>query len=205
MARPLHSVDMLGEGSSTFPNARGWCNTVDGSVELAEFRALYDHFFPLVWRWASHLGVPRDARDDVVQEVFLTIHGKLDQFEARSSLKSWVFGVTVRVTRNYRRRKSTGPSGDGCEMDALPDEVAQPEAEAEHGEALTLLQQILNELDADRREVFVLAEFEQLSILEIAAVLHLNSNTVSSRLRRAREDVRAAWGRAKARDQWRSR
>lgn len=196
---------MLGEESHTFPLARGWCNSSDGSVELAEFRALYDHFFPLVWRWASHLGVPRDALDDVVQEVFLTIHGKRDQFEGRSSLKSWVFGVTVRVTRNYRRRKSAGPSGDGCEMDDLPDKLAQPEAEAEQGEALTLLQQILNELDADKREIFVLADLDQLTTLEIAELLQLNSNTVTSRLRRARDEVRAAWERAKARDQWRSR
>jgi RNA polymerase sigma-70 factor, ECF subfamily len=63
----------------------------------------------------------------------------------------------------------------------------------------------LNELDEEKREVFILAELEQLSMNEIATLLAISSNTVASRLRLAREEVREAWERAKARDQWRLR
>jgi len=177
-------------------------------VETADFRALYDELCPLVWGWVARLGIPRDAIDDVVQEVFLTIYGKLDTFEGRSSLATWVFAITIRVARNYRRRRSAGASGDDSdfdELDALPAHVVHPEAAAEQTEALTLLQQILGELDVEKREVFVLAEIEQLSAPEIASILEISPNTVTSRLRLAREEVRAAWERAKARDQWRLR
>lgn len=196
---------MLGGDGLTFPQLRGWRASVDGSVEMADFRALYDHFYPLVWRWVARVGVPGDAREDVVQEVFLTIYGKLDTFEARSSMKTWVLAITVRVTQGYRRRRRTGPTGDGCEVDALPDRIAHPEAAAQQNEALGFLQQVLNELDDEKREVFILAELEQLSMNEIATLLAISSNTVASRLRLAREEVREAWERAKARDQWRLR
>jgi len=196
---------VLAGDSLSLPHSRSRCTATDDAAETTDFRALYDQFFPLVWKWAARFGIPRDALDDVVQEVFLAIHAQLGQFEGRSSLKTWVFGVTLGVTRNYRRKRTTGPAGDGCEMDSLPDSVAHPEAAAAHTEALSLLQRILNELDVEKREVFILAELEQLSLAEIATLLQISSNTVTSRLRLAREAVQMRWERAKARDQWRSR
>jgi len=176
-------------------------------VETGDFRALYEHFLPLVGRWVARLGIPRHALEDVVQEVFLTIYGKVDQFEERaeSSLRSWVFGVTIRVTRNYRRKRTAGPAGEDEKVDVVADAAANPEVAAQQTEVLTLLQQILNELDVEKREVFVLAELEQLSAPEIATLLEISSNTVASRLRLAREEVRVAWARAQARDEWRLR
>ena len=192
----------------SFSQPRRRCTSSDGSVETADFRALYDELCPLVWRWVARLGIPGHAIEDVVQETFLTIYAKLDAFEGRAALTTWAFAVTIRVTRNYRRRRSAGPVGDEADdevLDGLPAQAAHPETSAEQTEALTLLQRILNELDVEKREVFVLAELEQLSAPEIATILEISTNTVASRLRAAREEVRAAWDRAKARDQWRLR
>ncbi|MBX3262478.1 MAG: RNA polymerase sigma factor [Labilithrix sp.] len=183
-----------------------------GRVELgtredgADFLELYEQYLPLVWRWAARLGVPRHSLDDAVQEVFLTLYGRLDDFEGRSSLKSWVFAVTFRVVRNFRRRRGSAPAGDDeTEVDAIAAEGVHPEAAATQSEAVTLLQSILDGLDDDKREVFVMAELEGLTATEIGHLLGVSSNTVASRLRHAREEVRAAWERAKARDAWRLR
>lgn len=174
--------------------------------DRADFLELYEQYFPLVWRWAARLGVPRHSLDDVVQEVFLTLYGRLGDFEGRSSLKSWVFGVTFGVVRNFRRRRSSGPAGDdGVEVDAIAAEGKHPEATATQNEAISLLQSILDGLDDEKREVFVMAELEGLNATEIGHILGVSSNTVASRLRHAREEVRAAWERAKARDAWRLR
>ncbi len=209
VAERLHEQYVAGaETLPSFSQPRRRCTSSDGYVETADFRALYDELSPLVWRWVARLGIPAHAIDDVVQETFLTIYARLDAFEGRAALTTWAFAVTIRVTRNYRRRRSVGPVGDESdveELDALPAEDAHPEAVAEHAESLTLLQQILNGLDVDKREVFVLAELEQLSAPEIATILEISTNTVASRLRVAREEVRAAWDRATARDQWRLR
>ena len=172
----------------------------------ADFLELYEQYFPLIRRWAARLGVPQHSLDDVVQEVFLTLYGRLDDFEGRSSLKSWIFSVTFRVVRNFRRRRSTRPAGDDeSEVDAIAAEGVHPEAAATQSEAITLLQSILDGLDDEKREVFVMSELEGLNATEIGQVLGVSSNTAASRLRHAREEVRAAWERAKARDAWRLR
>jgi RNA polymerase sigma-70 factor (ECF subfamily) len=172
----------------------------------AEFHELYEEYFPLVWRWAARLGVPQHSLDDAVQEVFLTVYGRLDDFEGRSSLKSWIFAITFRVVRNFRRRRSSGPTGnDDAEVDSIAGGGVHPEAAATQNEAMTLLQSILDSLDDEKREVFVMAELEGLNATEIGHLLGVSSNTVASRLRHAREEVRAAWERAKARDAWRLR
>jgi RNA polymerase sigma-70 factor, ECF subfamily len=180
---------------------------VAAAVEGQDFRSLYEEYFPLVWRWATRLGVMPSSLDDVVQEIFLTIYTRVDEFEGRSSLKTWIFGVTLGVTRNYRRRRGAGLTGDGSvELDAfVADGGPHPEAVAQQSEEMALLNTILDGLDDEKREVFVLAELEELSMTEIAQILGLNPNTVSSRLRLARQAVRAAWERAAMRDGWRLR
>jgi len=172
-----------------------------------DFRALYDEYFPVVWRWAMRLGVPASALDDVVQEIFLAIYMRIGEFEGRSSLKTWIFGVTLGVTRNFRRRRATRPTGDasGSELDAVPERAPHPEAVAQQSEEIARLQRILDGLDDEKREVFVLAELEGFSTSEIAEVTGATPNTVSSRLRLARQAVRTAWERADARDTWRLR
>ncbi|OJY16915.1 MAG: hypothetical protein BGO98_12085 [Myxococcales bacterium 68-20] len=179
---------------------------MDTSEESPDFLGLYERYFPLVWRWAARFGVPHHSLDDVVQEVFLTLYKRLDDFEGRSSLRSWIFAVTYRVVSNFRRRRGSRPAGDGdAEVDAIAAEGVHPEAAATQSEAITLLQSILDDLDDEKREVFVMAELEGLNATEIGHLLGVSSNTVASRLRHAREQVRAAWERAKARDAWRLR
>ena len=72
-------------------------------------------------------------------------------------------------------------------------------------QAAELLIRVLQELDQDSREVFVLAELEEMTAVEIGEILSLSPNTVSSRLRAARRAFDASVRRNMARDQWRIR
>jgi len=67
------------------------------------FDAVYREHFAFVWRAAKRLGVGDGALDDVVQEVFVVVHRRLDGFEGRSSLKTWLFGIALRIVRDHRR------------------------------------------------------------------------------------------------------
>jgi RNA polymerase sigma-70 factor (ECF subfamily) len=64
---------------------------------------------------------------------------------------------------------------------------------------------VLDAMRKERREVFILAELEEMSVADIAAAVGANSNTVYSRLRAARADFERAVGRARAKDRWRFR
>lgn len=159
------------------------------------FQAIYAEHLDLVWRSLRSLGVREASVEDAVQDVFLVIHRRFESFDARSSFRTWVFGIVLRVARNHRR---TDQRKGGCaSLDAVP-EVADgrpgPHEEAVTAEALRTLSLVLDRLDEEKREVFVLAELEQMSAPEIAETLGIKVNTVYSRLRVARSAFEAAVG-----------
>lgn len=174
------------------------------------FDDVYDEHFAFVWRSARALGVPDHAVDDVAQEIFVTVHARLDDFEGRSSLRTWIYGIARNVVRAHRRagrKHDRGAPNEGpVDPDSLFDPLEKdPENRAARAQAARVLVALLDTLDDDKREVFVLAELEQLTVPEIADMLAEKPNTVYSRLRLAREAFAAATERHRARDTWRSK
>jgi RNA polymerase sigma-70 factor, ECF subfamily len=161
--------------------------------------AIYDEHFDFVWRSLRRLGVPADALDDALQEVFLVVHRRLSDFEQRSTLTTWLFGIAMRVARDQaRKRQKYGPLR---ELDAeLEDPDARsPLEDAARSEARDLLYLLLGALDEDKRAAFILAEIEGMSVPEIATGLGVNVNTLMSRVRAARREFEAALARHRAR------
>jgi RNA polymerase sigma-70 factor (ECF subfamily) len=175
-------------------------------AETVHFEAVYDDYFPFVWRSVLRLGVPAAQMDDVVQEIFLVVHRKLPGFEGRSTLKTWLYGIALRVARVHRIRARQAAAAEILDADDVraPD-AARPDEQAQSAEAARVVDALLDELDDDQREVFVLAELEQLTAPEIAEALGLKLNTVYSRLRLARAAFAEAAARHRARDGWRMR
>jgi RNA polymerase sigma-70 factor (ECF subfamily) len=175
------------------------------TFEALSFEEVYGAHFGFVWRSAKRLGARDASLDDVVQEVFVVVHRRLADFEGRSSLRTWLFGITLRVVRDHRR--SVRRRDPGCEVDpdTLRADESGPAETAERAEAVRLLHALLDQLDDDRREVFVMAELEQMTMPEIADALGLNVNTAHARLRAARQEFEQALARHRARDMWRSK
>jgi RNA polymerase sigma-70 factor (ECF subfamily) len=177
----------------------------------ATFAQLYESHFAFVWGSARRLGTPEASVDDIVQEIFVVAHRRLAKFEGRSSLKTWLFGIILNVVRAHRRSLRAKhphllrPGVRGDDIERLADTAAGPHEHATKVEAARLVDQLLDALDDDKREVFVLAELEQMSVPEIASSLALPVNTVYSRLRLAREEFAAGAARHRARDEWRMR
>lgn len=168
--------------------------------EALALEDIYDAHFDFVWRSARRMGVAPAHVDDVVQEVFLVAHRRLDDFERRSTVKTWLFGILLRVVsdhrRTLRRKGGLAPLPEGL---AAPDE-AGPAARTEHRQRVALLHALLETLDEDKRAVFVLAELEQMTAPEIAESLGVKLNTVYSRLRVARKKFEEALARHRARE-----
>jgi RNA polymerase sigma-70 factor (ECF subfamily) len=161
----------------------------------ASFEQVYEEFFDFVYRNARRLGVPPSAADDVVQEVFVVLHRRLPEYDGRATLQSWVYGILANTVRDYRRafRRKQGPlvAVERDEQLGPASSRTSPEQRAQLKQDLTLLMQLLNELPEAQRELIVLADLEQLSMPEICDCLGGNSNTVYSRLRVARENLKA--------------
>jgi len=163
------------------------------------FAQVYEAHVRFVWRTLRRLGVPDKDCDDAVQDVFLVVHRRLDEFRPEAPLKHWLFRITSRIARDYRR---SGRRKDPAQHGLIPvagDEHADsqqrsPVDAAERSAAARLIHEMLQQLDDSKREAFILAELEQMTAPEIAQTLDIPLNTVYSRLRRARLDFEAALG-----------
>jgi len=167
------------------------------ALTATAFAAVYDQHVSFVWRCARHLGAPALVIEDVVQDVFIAVYERLPAFEGRSSLKTWLFAITLRVVRRYRQPRADGGTAEAPLEAALvehPDSTvrADPYEVLIRQEAAHLVNNFLDSLDDKKRTVFVLAEIEQWTASEIAEALGTNVNTIYSRLRLAREAFRVA-------------
>ena len=161
-------------------------------IALAE---VYESHFDFVWRSARRLGVQAAQLEDVVQEVFIVAHRRLAQFEGRAALKTWLFGITRHVVRDHFRSARRKPLELLGQHEPADPHARDAEAQVEAQQDVRLLHALLAHLDQDKREVFVLAELEQMSAPEIAQAIDQNLNTVYARLRAARQAFDQALGR----------
>lgn len=163
------------------------------SQELPAFAAVYDEHFPFVWRNLRRLGVPERALRDATQDAFLVVHRRLGEYAGRGSLRAWLYSIVRRVASDYRRqqRRKGIAAADSTERLVDPTEPG-PEQRLLRGEALERLVELLGVLDADKRDVLVLVDLEDLSVVEAATALTINVNTAYARLRAAREVLRGA-------------
>lgn len=159
------------------------------------FREIFDENAPFVWRALRHLGVPDREVEDLCQEVFMVVHRKLNDFDGRSSLRTWIYGICFRAASEHRRRAHVRREEI---TDTIPDEGAPPHQpeELERKRAQALLQAALASLDEDKRAVFVLFELEGLSMAEVAEVVACPLQTAYSRLYAARKQCDEAFRRA---------
>jgi len=161
--------------------------------EPLEFTAVFRQHFDFVWRALRSFGVPDSVLDDAVQEVFISVHRRLPEFEGRSSLKTWIYSVAYRTAQNHRRavrRRDTSPLGSNL-VSAEPG----PGERLESAQAGRFVLDFLNQLPAERRDVFVLCVLEEMTAPDAAEILGVRLNTVYSRLRLARASFREALAR----------
>ncbi|HEY3449235.1 MAG TPA: sigma-70 family RNA polymerase sigma factor [Myxococcales bacterium] len=155
------------------------------------FEEIFRDYFGFAWTGLRRLGVAEASLDDAVQDVFLVVHRRLRDFERRSALKTWLYGIMLRVAHDHRRTRQR--KGESEPLDeGLADRRPGPLEAAARAEGLRLLEKLLEGLDEAKRDVLVLADLEQLSAPEIAEIVGVNPNTVYSRLRAAREQFNEA-------------
>jgi RNA polymerase sigma-70 factor (ECF subfamily) len=155
-------------------------------------RVYADHV-QYVWRALRYLGVAEADLADVCHDVFLVVQRRLPSFEGRSSLRTWIYGICLRTTSDYRARafrRREVPHG------VVPDSIVvptQPRAETERRLRARLVE-LLGELRPEQREVFVLYEVEELDMAEVAAAVGCPLQTAYSRLHAARRVLRERLG-----------
>jgi RNA polymerase sigma-70 factor, ECF subfamily len=153
-----------------------------------EFRILFDQQVDFVWRVLRRYGVPERDLEDACQEVFLIVHRKLPEFEQRSSLRTWIYAIASRVALVSRRKAYFRREQLEAEAREVAEDATQEDA-ASQNRTLSQIERALAELDAEKREAFVLYELEGMNVAEVALATGVPENTALYRLHRAREEL----------------
>jgi RNA polymerase sigma-70 factor (ECF subfamily) len=149
------------------------------------FPAIFEEYAPFVMRVMRHLGVPAKDLPDQCQEVFVAVFRGLSDFAGRSALRTWIYGICRHVASNHRRRAHVRRERTVSEPPEQTSPAIQDEA-VEERRGYPALRLLLDSLDPDKRDVFVLFELEELSMKEVAEVCGCPLQTAYSRLHAAR-------------------
>jgi RNA polymerase sigma-70 factor (ECF subfamily) len=170
------------------------------SGDRDEFSKLVDGYSGMIYRLALKMvGNPADA-EDVLQNTFLKAFQHIGEFEARSSLSTWLYrvGANEALMLIRKRRPETVLSVIGSEETEqedfypaqLTDWCCLPEEEFLSSESKEALDQAVQHLPENLRIVFILRDIEGLSIQETGDALDLSETNVKTRLLRARLRLR---------------
>jgi len=177
------------------PDRDGQTSHVEGSIVEAtlprpDFRTLFELEVGYVLQTLRRLGVARADAEDMAHEVFLAVLEQLDSYDPSRPLKPWLFGFAFRIASHYRR-KARRVNHEVHTVDSVVDRGDAPDALLERERKRHLVQAALDEIDLDRRAVFVLHDIDGFTGREVARTLAIPLGTVYSRLRLAREDFSA--------------
>src|SRR5215469_6869572 len=176
---------------------------------LAE--AVHEHARPLL-RAARALGFAEPEAEDMVQDVFRTFLERLDNFEGRSQLRTWLFGILHRKALERRRVTAMDDRMDPIDeafesrFDAKgtwtrpPADLERLMLSREIGE---LIRGCMDGLPVNQREAFVLREVEGLDTGEICRILDVSVTNFGVLMHRARARLRECleakgWSKAQA-------
>ena len=146
-----------------------------------------------VLRLVRLLGVARDDREDVAQEILVRVFRHLGTFKAGRSFRGWLYRVSVNAVHDHRNRLSRrarreSPWTEG--LDETPDDARAPRDHAIARQQRRVLEAALGGLSERERAVFVLVELEGLERREAARALGITSITVRRHLSRAHASLR---------------
>lgn len=159
---------------------------------------LIKRFTPLVYARALQMTADPDEAETVLQQTFINACAKIDIFEGRSELGTWLYRIATNAALMKRRRRqrtpesldTLGASEAEQAMLGLPNSSADPAGAALNAELRTQLANALAHLPETLREVFVLRELLGFSTEEAAGTLGIGVSAAKVRLHRARQRLR---------------
>jgi RNA polymerase sigma-70 factor (ECF subfamily) len=170
-----------------------------GNSEAA-YEELIRRFQQPVYALALRLLDDQGEACDVVQEVFLKVFRKIASFRNESSLKTWIYRITVNEAHNarrwffrHRRREvelDHTPEQTRDWKEIIPDGSRSPYDVALDREQHLMIEVALEQINPIFREAVVLRDIMDLSYEEIAEIIGVSLGTVKSRILRGREALR---------------
>jgi RNA polymerase sigma-70 factor (ECF subfamily) len=132
--------------------------------------------------------------EDIVQEVFISAFNSFSSFRNEANYKTWLIRITINKCKDHQKRWSIrNMIYKPFTQLFMEDKSASVEEEFFQNVLSNDLLQALSKLSPKYKDILVLYYFQDMNIVEIAAILETKINTVKSRLARGREQLKKAW------------
>ncbi len=126
---------------------------------------------------SSHVDTGEDAKD-ILQETMLSVWNGLKGFDSRSSLKTWVIGITRRKIADYYRLYYKGTPAQLSEFE----NILSSKDEYDHINSRNDVESAMNVLDNTEKEIVFLAFNVQLTYTEISEIMGIPTGTIKSKM-----------------------
>ena len=156
-------------------------------MQADSFDQIYQSCFDPVYRYVLSLSGSPQTAEEITQETFFKALRSLDQFQGRSSLKSWLCAIARNLWLSEQRKKKEQPMDDAM---PLPDPSAGPEEAVVRRDESMRIHRLLHHLDEPYREVFTLRTLGQLSFRDIGELFGKTENWACVVYHRARTKIR---------------
>ncbi|MCB0667785.1 MAG: sigma-70 family RNA polymerase sigma factor [Saprospiraceae bacterium] len=150
--------------------------------DAGAYQLIVDQWQHRVFNFALRYSNDQYFANEVVQKTFIQVFEKIDQLKDPAKLKSWLYKIASNNCCNEGRLKSR------VSFSVLDDQVPQradfdtPARSYEKAEMKALVEDVLQKIPPEQRQVIIMKEYEGLKFREIAEILGESENTVKSRM-----------------------
>ncbi len=162
--------------------------------DASSFDELLKRYSEKVHNLAMRITRNEEDAEEILQDVFVTVHQKIDKFEGKSAFSSWLYRVTANTAFMKLRKRRQTPSvsleefgssvrdswvskkSEDCDVDYL----------SSRHELRAALEEAVERLPEEYRTIFVLRDVDGLSSQEVGEILDISVPAVKSRLHRSR-------------------
>lgn len=162
------------------------------SGDMTAFRQIFTAYGDFVYSTALRVvGNSHDA-EEVVQNVFISIHKKIKKFNFEASLKTWIYRITTNQAINYAKKSTALKTKKIHYINNTENTLADNSAVYTQLDSQTKadgIDRMLDILTPEQKACLLLRSKEELSYKEISDILEISIDSVRSRIKRAREKL----------------
>ena len=162
-----------------------------------DFQNIYNQYHVLVYNVALNYLQNTEDAEEITQDVFVQVYNSLHQFGEKSTLKTWVYRITINKCldfikhKNSKKRRFIFGNKSQNENDYLNvSNFEHPGMLLENKEKSTILFKTINELPENQKTAFILSKMDGLSNPEISEVMQLSISSIESLVFRAKTNLR---------------
>lgn len=163
----------------------------------SDFIAIYNQYKVLVYNVALHYLQNVEDAEEITQDVFVQVHNSLDSFKENSSLKTWIYRITINKSLDFIKHKNSvkrffifGKKSENVKELEILSNFEHPGIDIVNKENAAILFKVINELTENQKTAFILSKLDGLSNPEISEIMNVSISSVESLIFRAKTTLK---------------